>query len=201
MIILMLTNNASITDLLTDWLCRCDNTVITFGKPISVRLFSKLSKKDFCPDIIISYNYIHIIKQDVIDFMEGKVINMHISLLPWNRGFDPNFWSFIEDTPKGITIHLLDAGLDTGDVLLQKEINFDEDIETLGSSYRHLHNQMQQVFKDNWDEIKSFNIMPTKQVGKGTLHYKKETKKIRQQLGNEMWKMPIGELRRYYADI
>ena len=81
-------------------------------------------------EFIVSYGYQKIIKQNVLDLFVGRVINLHISLLPWNRGADPNFWSFIEHTPKGVTIHQIEAGIDTGAILVQKEVSFTED-ETL----------------------------------------------------------------------
>ena len=45
-----------------------------------------------------------------------------MSFLPYNRGSHPNFWSFIDDTPKGITIHEIDEGADTGNIVFQKKI-------------------------------------------------------------------------------
>lgn len=36
-----------------------------------------------------------LIEKDVIDFVDGEVFNLYISLLPWNRGSKPNYWSFI----------------------------------------------------------------------------------------------------------
>ncbi|MCL0081308.1 hypothetical protein M1N64_03665 [Peptococcaceae bacterium] len=50
-----------------------------------------------------------------MDKFQGRAINLHISFLPWNRGADPNFWSFIENAPVGVSIHYLDEGIDTGD--------------------------------------------------------------------------------------
>ena len=61
-------------------------------------------------DWIVSYGYRYIITQDILDAVRGQAINLHISLLPWNRGADPNLWSFLDDTPKGITIHYIDSG-------------------------------------------------------------------------------------------
>lgn len=52
---------------------------------------------------LISYGYRHIISQDVLSLFPNRAINLHISYLPYNRGADPNLWSFIEDTPKGVT--------------------------------------------------------------------------------------------------
>src|SRR6056300_461455 len=59
-------------------------------------------------DWVISFGYKHILKSDFISRFYRKIINLHISYLPYNRGSHPNVWSFVEDTPKGVTIHLID---------------------------------------------------------------------------------------------
>jgi len=205
MIILFLTNN-EITASLSNWIChQGDNVVISLSDKVSL---DKLVSVDLGgiwastgllrPDLIISYNYNHVIKQNIIDFMEERIINLHISLLPFNRGFDPNFWSFMENTPKGVSIHLVDSKVDTGDILYQKELFFDEKTETLGSSYKCLNDEIQHLFKDNWKEIKDFSVVPKEQIGPGTFHYKRETDKLRQELGQKMWDMPINKLRKYH---
>ena len=104
----------------------------------------------------------------------------------------------MENTPKGVSIHLVDNKVDTGDILYQKELFFDEDKETLGSSYQCLNNEIQQLFKDNWKEIRDFSVVPKEQIGPGTFHYKRETDKLRQELGQKMWDIPINKLRKYY---
>lgn len=124
--------------------------------------------KDF--DFVISFGYRYIIKKDVIQACKGALINLHISLLPYNRGSHPNFWSFYDNTPAGVTIHLIDEGLDTGDILLQKECNFDIEIETFNSTYTKLINEIENLFKSNINRILSKNIAPVKQQGKGTYH-------------------------------
>ena len=58
-------------------------------------------------DFIISYGCRHILRKDILDKFPNKAINFHISLLPWNKGADPNLWSFLEDSPKGVTAHYL----------------------------------------------------------------------------------------------
>lgn len=85
------------------------------------------------PEFIISYNYKYIITQDIIDFMMGNIVNLHISYLPWNRGANPNFWSFMDDTPKGVSIHYINSGLDKGAIAFQKKIELsDEETFFLG---------------------------------------------------------------------
>ena len=71
-------------------------------------------------DWIVSYGYRHIISKNHIDNLKNPIINLHISYLPFNRGAHPNYWSFKEKTPKGVTIHFMDEGIDTGPILVQK---------------------------------------------------------------------------------
>ena len=52
-------------------------------------------------DWIVSYGYKHIIRADVLALVSGRVINLHISYLPWNRGYHPNVWSFTTTRQKG----------------------------------------------------------------------------------------------------
>lgn len=134
------------------------------------------------PSYIISYNYRYLIPQKIIDYMKGNIINLHISLLPWNRGFSPNIWSFIDNTPKGVTIHKVDASLDTGDILLQKEVIFDASQETFVSAYEKLNREIQMLFMKNWDKIKKGEIKPYKQTGNGTYHCKKDLERLQKRI-------------------
>jgi methionyl-tRNA formyltransferase len=104
-------------------------------------------------DFVISYGYRYIIQDDVLSFMKGRIINMHISYLPWNRGAYPNLWSFLEDTPKGVTIHYIDEGIDTGDIIAQRELFFEPDRHTLITTYSLLHKEMIALFKETWPLI------------------------------------------------
>lgn len=194
--LIFLTNN-DITKTLIYWLKEYANEEV-------IVLESRLSKDEvlyYKPELIISYSYKYIIKDDVLNIMNRKIINLHISLLPWNRGAHPNLWSFLDNTPKGVTIHLIDRGIDTGDILLQKEIKIDEMRETLRSSYVILHKEIQQLFMDNWNKIKNFQIVPKPQPNGGSVHYKKDFEKIRYILGNEGWDIPIFELKRRFKNI
>ena len=171
--VLFLTNNMETTFPLLEWLKNtegADNISICSDR-VSASNFSvggSLRGVEF----IISYNYSHIIRQDVISMFPHKIINLHTSMLPWNKGASPNIWSFLEGTPAGVTIHEIDAGIDTGDILLQREIEFDFAKETLKSSYEKSHILMRELFCANWDKIKNGLIKPKPQSG--TMHYKKD---------------------------
>lgn len=169
--VLFLTNNINSLSLY-DWLSERCKTVL-FSDPITISDIERIK-----PDLVISFNYMHIVKSDVIDMMKNRIINMHISYLPWNRGANPNFWSFVDNTPKGVTIHVMDKGLDTGDIIYQKELLFDEKKDTLSSSYDILQNEIIELFKEHWDDIYSGNIQTKKQVGKGSYHSVSDFRKI-----------------------
>jgi methionyl-tRNA formyltransferase len=131
-------------------------------------------------DFIISYNYRSIIKPEIINLFPHKIINLHISYLPYNRGANPNIWSFIENTPCGITIHEIDSGVDTGDILLQEQIRYDYTKETLETAYMKSNDKIQRLFCENWFKIKNNEIMPQKQTRKGTFHLAKDLDKYKE---------------------
>ena len=126
------------------------------------------------PKLIISYNYRYIINEEIIKYMNGKIINLHTSFLPWNKGASPNIWSFLEDTPKGVTIHQLDTGLDTGAIIYQKECFFDTSMETFETSYQKLQMEMMDLFKAHWKELYSGKYTLISQSGMGSFHRKKD---------------------------
>ena len=110
--------------------------------------------------------------------MQGKIINLHISCLPYNRGSAPNFFSFYENTPKGVTIHQMSAGLDTGDILLQKEIELNPEEETFVTAYDKLLAEIKILLKENWEALRAGIIKPAKQSGEGTYHTVKDYRQI-----------------------
>lgn len=148
-------------------------------------------------DFAVSYGYRHIVRKNVIDLFPNKIINLHISYLPYNRGADPNFWSFIEDTPKGVTIHKMDTGLDTGDILVQRELFYTGvqlEVETLATTYEHLQQTMIDLFKESWPQIRSNQItVEAQDHTKATRHLSKDKTELMEMLPNG-WNTTISEL-------
>ncbi|WP_417491307.1 formyltransferase family protein [Maricaulis sp.] len=122
------------------------------------------------PDWIISYGYRRLITEPVLEMCAGRIVNLHISLLPFNRGADPNFWSWVNDTPKGVTLHLIDAGMDTGPTLAQREVVLDPLTETLKSSYLRLRREVEDLFARQWDDIVSGRLQPRAQTTRLPMH-------------------------------
>ena len=72
------------------------------------------------PDLIIVVAFGQILSQEILDIPKFGCINVHASLLPRWRGAAPIHWSIIGgDTETGVTTMYMDAGLDTGDMILK----------------------------------------------------------------------------------
>lgn len=121
-------------------------------------------------DFVISYGYGHILKKSIIESSVAPIINLHISYLPWNRGAHPNFWSFFDCTPSGVSIHLIDEGIDTGPILYQRYVNFSKDQMTFSQTYRQLIVELESLFKENLKEIISGTYKTLPQRRKGSYH-------------------------------
>ena len=124
--------------------------------------------RDF--DFAISFGYRHVISQSVLDTARRPPINLHIAYLPFNRGMHPNFWSWMERTPSGVTIHEIDAGLDTGPIIYQKKITTLADDMTFSETYKILITMVEALFKDNFLSILDNSYRTRRQSEKGTSH-------------------------------
>ena len=123
---------------------------------------------------------------------ERRAINLHISCLPWNRGADPNLWSFLDDTPKGVTIHFLDEGLDTGPIMAQEEVDFGVGA-TLKSSYDDLSRKIEELFIRLWPSIRLGKIHAREQPPGGSFHHRKDRGTVEHLLYSG-WDTPVADL-------
>jgi methionyl-tRNA formyltransferase len=73
-------------------------------------------------EIGLSAFFGHVLPSNLISRFKRGIINLHPSYLPIGKGSHPIVWSLLERKVQGVTIHLMDSGIDTGDILWQKEI-------------------------------------------------------------------------------
>ena len=140
-------------------------------------------------DFVVSYGYRYILREEFIARFPDRIVNLHISLLPYNRGADPNLWSFLEDTPKGVTIHSIDCGVDTGLIIAQEEVPMRED-DTLSTSYARLTETIERLFESYWPAIRSGEAERMPQAPGGTAHRLKD-KKPYLDLLTDGWDTPV----------
>jgi methionyl-tRNA formyltransferase len=144
-------------------------------------------------DFLVSYGYRHIVREAQLNRHPGQIINLHISYLPWNRGADPNFWSFYDDTPKGVSIHQVDRGIDSGPLLARRALDFALD-ETLATSYAALRHQVEQLFASSWPRIREEQCESLSTAGlAGSAHRSADKDPVFRQfmLG---WHTPVGDV-------
>lgn len=75
------------------------------------------------PDIVI-VNGTRIISERVLKSVQVPIINMHMGITPKYRGVHGAYWAFVNDDAEncGVTVHMVNQGIDTGDVIRQKRI-------------------------------------------------------------------------------
>ena len=83
--------------------------------------------RGLAPEVIIVVAFGQILSQEILDIPPQGCINLHASLLPKYRGAAPINWCIINgDKTTGVTSMYMDIGLDTGDIILKKEIEIGE---------------------------------------------------------------------------
>jgi methionyl-tRNA formyltransferase len=90
------------------------------------------------PDMVVVAAFGQILPKMIIDFPPLGCLNIHPSLLPKYRGAAPLNWSIIRGEKKtGVTIMLMDEGMDSGDILAQEETLLDDE-----ETYGQLHDRL-----------------------------------------------------------
>lgn len=121
----------------------------------------ELELLDLNLDLIILAWWPYIIKESLIN-LSKQVINFHPSLLPHNRGKHGYFWSIVEERPYGVSIHLVDSGIDTGPVIFQREIPVSW-VDTGPDLYEKCRVEIISLFRENFNNIITGNFKSIKQ--------------------------------------
>lgn len=130
------------------------------------------------PDIAVSVFFGYIVRPPLLSLPRYGCINLHPSFLPYNRGAHPNVWSIVEGTPAGVTLHYMDEGVDTGDIIAQRQITV-QPVDTSETLYRRLERVCIDVFSDAWPLIRAGRAPRTTQPqGLGTCHRARDVERI-----------------------
>jgi methionyl-tRNA formyltransferase len=86
-------------------------------------------------------------------------------------------WSIIEGTPAGVTLHYVDAGIDTGDIIARHEVAVDA-VDTGETLYRKLERAAVTLFRENWPAIRAGRIERTAQNDEGASHRTRDVETI-----------------------
>lgn len=113
------------------------------GKSLLKRLY---------PDYILCIHFPYVIPKEVLGISKRGVINLHPAYLPYNRRWHTPSWAIWEGTPYGATLHFMDEGIDTGDIIHQKRIEILPN-DTADTLYKRAMKLELQVFKEAWPSI------------------------------------------------
>ena len=93
-------------------------------QPVKVRDAEIIAQiKELSPDLIVVVAFGQLLPRSLLNIPAYGCVNVHASLLPFYRGAAPINWALINgETETGVTIMLLDEGMDTGDMLLQEKL-------------------------------------------------------------------------------
>jgi methionyl-tRNA formyltransferase len=158
----------------------------TFGDNVITRTskFDTNYLKEEKIDFIVSDRTQFLLGKEIIDFLPKRIINLHPSFLPWGRGYYPNFFSIALGFPHGVSIHFIDEGIDSGDLIAQTRINFSP-TDTFRETYYRLRNHMISLFKTVWPELRLGKLEGFSQDLKlGNIFYKKDLEKFTNDLSH-----------------
>ena len=128
-------------------------------------------------DIGLSVLLGYILAPEVLSLFPRGVVNLHPAWLPFNRGSNANVWSIVERTPAGVTLHHMDAGVDTGDVIAQTrtEVGVEDTGETL---YHKLERDGLALLQRAWPLLEAGTATRIPQTGRATTHRVRDLERI-----------------------
>ena len=134
-------------------------------QPVRIRSDEEVKRRlaEIAPDVIVVIAFGQIIPQDILDIPPLGCVNIHASLLPKYRGAAPIQWAIINgETVTGVTTMQMNAGLDTGDMLLKEEVAIDPK-DTGGTLTDKLGKAGASIILKTLEGLEAGTIVPQKQ--------------------------------------
>ena len=124
------------------------------------------SVDEFSPDIILSSGYDRLLRPNTIQKYSQRIINLHAAYLPWARGIGTTLFATILRYPYGVSVHFINEGLDTGNLIARKIVQTEQD-DTLRTFYSKLLSATEDLFFESFPKIVSgqTNGVPQEELG------------------------------------
>ena len=160
-------------------------------QPVKIRLEESVAYlQQFEADVIVVEAFGQIIPQVILDIPKYCCVNIHTSLLPKYRGAAPIQWAVLNsDEMTGVTTMRMDAGLDTGDIIMQKEVMLNEG-ETSGTLFDRLAEAGAELIVKTLTAIEDGTAVYTPQDTARVTH----TSKITKEMGSIDWNKSAKEI-------
>ncbi|MHA2282677.1 MAG: formyltransferase family protein [Planctomycetota bacterium] len=140
-----------------------------FRQPEGLALLGQLDL-----DYIIGVHFPYIVPKELLSIPHSGVLNLHPAYLPYNRGWHTPSWAILEETPIGATLHFMDEGIDTGNIVHQERLDVSPG-DTANTLYQRLKSLELKVFKEVWPQLVSRSYRRQLQNStKGSIHKRVE---------------------------
>jgi methionyl-tRNA formyltransferase len=141
---------------------------IDYLHPVKINSEEFINKsKTYNCDLFVSMSFNQIFKSDIINVPRLKTINCHAGKLPFYRGRNILNWALINDEKEfGITVHYIDEGIDTGDIILQRVFPI-TDNDNYNTLLEIAYDECANILYDSIKKIQANAIQPIKQ---NTIH-------------------------------
>lgn len=107
---------------------------------------------EFSPDIILSSGYDRLLSPRTVRKFSQRIINLHAAYLPWARGIGTTLFATMLRYPYGVSIHFINEGLDTGDIIARELVPTEQD-DTLRTFYSKLLSATEDLFFESFPKI------------------------------------------------
>ncbi len=125
----------------------------------------------------LSINFGYILRHEFLQMFPRGVYNLHPSLLPHGRGACPNVWAIVDRHPAGVTLHAIDDGVDTGDIIAQQEVPV-ADWDTGCTLYEKLHIAALELLRIALPELKADRLIRQPQPAAATTYRVQDLQRI-----------------------
>jgi methionyl-tRNA formyltransferase len=113
-------------------------------------------------DLMLGIHFPYIVPAELLALARVGWLNLHPAYLPWNRGWHTASWALLGETPLGATLHFMDDGIDTGDIVHQLRLEIGPG-DTADSLYPRLERLEFDVFRQAWPVIRAGTYQRTAQ--------------------------------------
>ena len=126
---------------------------------------------DLSPDLFVAVGYTNILKEQLLSVPRILAVNFHASLLPAYRGKHPVFWALRNgERWSGLTVHVMDTGIDTGDILYQVRVRTRKR-DSVATLYDHIMAQSVKMVSRLIEDAENGTLRRTPQPESGASYY------------------------------
>lgn len=124
---------------------------------------------EFPPDLGVNTGYDRLLGPAFLGRFRLGVVNPHASALPHNRGAHQSFWGIMDNTPHGASLHWMDQGLDTGDLIAQAVFE-DDGLMSAGQVHQRSHGLLVDLLEEHLPGILAGTAPRLPQPPGGSFH-------------------------------